>query len=133
MKLIGFYQEMDSRYADSWGGTIPAPGSGEGKYPVPDVIGYLKSGYPILDVMELTSDVIGSAFRVPGGSSVLTDGLFAWREDLAPYVERYHIDLPQDFLDVSRRNGFRIPTVDHEELLRISTEASRTLGFQPKL
>ncbi|MGW0412330.1 hypothetical protein ACWERI_27760 [Streptomyces collinus] len=132
MKLIGFYREMDPKYAPSWGGSVPPPESGAGSYSVQDIVGYLKSGYPILDVMELTTDVIGGAFRVPGGSSVLTDGQYVWREDLAWYVERYNIDLPQDFLEIARRHGFRTPPADHEALLNLSLEVSRALGFQQK-
>ncbi|MFE1404246.1 hypothetical protein ACFW5D_11390 [Streptomyces sp. NPDC058770] len=131
VKLIGFYREMDPEYESSWGGPIPPPESGAGKYPVRDVVNYLKSGYLIFDVMEMTTDVIQEAFRVPGGSSLLTDGHFVWREDLAPHVERYVIDLPQEFLDAARSHGFRTPPSDHEVLLEISIEASRTLGFRP--
>ena len=132
MKLIGFYQEMDSGYSASWGGPVPPAKSGVGKYPVGDLVGYLKSGYPIFDVMELTVDVIGGAFRVPGGSSLLTDGEFVWREDLASYIEEYHIDLPRDFLENVRRHDFRIASVGQETLLDISVEASQALGFQPR-
>ncbi|WP_143070973.1 hypothetical protein [Streptomyces malaysiense] len=132
MKMIGFFQEMDSGYPKSWGGNILHPGPNTEKYPVCDVVGYLKSGYPILDVMELTIDVIGGSFRVPGGSSVLTDGIFVWREDLSSYVEKYHINLPQDFLAAIQKNEFNIPPISREVLLQISVEASRALGFQPR-
>ncbi|MFF9397143.1 hypothetical protein [Streptomyces sp. NPDC014744] len=131
MKLVGFCLEMDPGYESSWGGSIPPPESGAGKHPVRDVVNYLKSGYPIFDVMEMTADVIEGAFHVPGGSSLLTDGHFVWREDLAPHVERYVIDLPQEVLDAARSHGFRTPPSDHEVLLKISIEASRALGFRP--
>ncbi|MFI8348990.1 hypothetical protein [Streptomyces sp. NPDC085596] len=132
MKLIGFYQEMDSAYAADWGGSIPPAESGAGKYSPADVVRYLKAGYPILDVMELTVDVIGDAFRVPGGSSLLSDGEFVWREDLAAYVEKYRIDLPHDFLENAERHNFQIPAADRDALLRLSVEASRSLGFEPR-
>ncbi|MFI8347422.1 hypothetical protein [Streptomyces sp. NPDC085596] len=132
MRLIGFYQEMDSAYAAGWGGPIPPAESGAGKYPSADVVRYLKAGYPIFDVMELTVDVIGGAFRVPGGSSLLSDGEFVWREDLAAYVENYHIDLPHDFLEKAGRHHFQIPAVEVDSLLRLSVEASRALGFEPR-
>jgi len=132
MKLIGFYQEMDANYQATWGGSVPAPHSGEGKYPVTELLSYLTSGYPLLDVMELTSDVINGAFRVPGGSSVLTDGEFVWRADLAQYVEHYRIDLPEDFLRAAHRNGFRIPPADYEALRPLSEEVSSLLGFRAK-
>ncbi|WP_330337503.1 hypothetical protein [Streptomyces sp. NBC_00557] len=129
MKLIGFYQEMDPGYRESWGGPAPRPDSGAGTYPVGDVVGYLKSGYSILDVMESTVDVIGGSFRVPGGSSVLTDGCFVWRVDLSSYVGRYRIDLPREFLETIHGYGYRIPQVTHEALLGISVGVSRVLGF----
>ncbi|MEU3219589.1 hypothetical protein [Streptomyces sp. NPDC006971] len=130
MKLIGFYLEMDRDYAPSWGGSVPPPESGAGKYPVHDVVNYLKSGYPIFDVMEMTTDVIQGAFSVSGGSSMLTDGNFVWREDLASHVERYIIDLPQDFLDAARSHGFRTPPSSREALLKVSDEACEVLGFR---
>ncbi|MFH8340421.1 hypothetical protein [Streptomyces sp. AM6-12] len=132
MKMLGFFQELDPGYSMSWGGTIPKPGSGTDKYPVRGVVDYLEAGYPIFDVTELTIDAIGGAFRVPGGSSILTDGVFVWREDLSSYIERYHIDLPRDFLAAIQKNEFSIPAVDQETLLSISAEASRMLGFQPR-
>ncbi|MFF7241797.1 hypothetical protein [Streptomyces collinus] len=130
MNLVGFYQEMDHGYLDAWGGPMPAPESGAGKYSVRDVVTYLRSGYPVLDVMELTTDVIGGDFRVPGGSSVLTDMRFVWREDLAWYVERYRIELPQPLLDRAQEESFRAPSVDPAALLDLSHEVSRVLGFR---
>ncbi|MER5737244.1 MULTISPECIES: hypothetical protein [unclassified Streptomyces] len=130
MKLIGFYREMDAHYDTAWGGPVPAPGSGEGKYPVAEVVGYLSAGHPLFDVTELTTDVIGGAFRVPGGSSLLSDGTFVWRADLAKYVEHYRIDLPGDFLRAARENGFRVPPPDYEALLPLSVGASALLGFR---
>ncbi|MFJ1750930.1 hypothetical protein ACIOJD_32530 [Streptomyces sp. NPDC088116] len=129
LKLIGFYREM---YSVSWGSPVPSVESGVEKYSVRNLVGYLESGYPVFDVMELTTDVIGGAFSVPGGSSLLTDGEYVWPVDLASYVEKYHIALPQDFLETVRRHDFRIPSVGQETLLDISVEASQALGFQPR-
>lgn len=130
VKPIGFYREMDVHYDAAWGGSVPAPASGEGRYPVAELAGYLASGHPLLDVTELTTDVIGGAFRVPGGSSVLTDGAFVWRADLAEYVGHHRIALPEDFLRAARENGFRVPPADHEVLLPLSVEVSDLLGFR---
>ncbi|MFF9341105.1 MULTISPECIES: hypothetical protein [unclassified Streptomyces] len=131
MKLIGFYRELDPHYDTAWGGPLPAPESGKGKYPVAELAGYLASGHPLFDVTELTTDAIGGAFRVPGGSSLLSDGTFVWRADLVKYVEHYRIDLPEDFLRAARENGFRVPPADYEALLPLSVEASGLLGFRP--
>jgi hypothetical protein len=43
------------------------------------------------------------------GSADLTDGVWLWPEGLHVYVERYHVRLPDEFVEHMRRNGFRIP------------------------
>jgi hypothetical protein len=130
MKLVGFYREIsqgESPYEEA----IPQPGSGVGQYPARDVERYLLSGHPVLDVMELTTDVIGGQFSVPGGSSVLTDGSHAWRLDLAHYVSHYSIILPQEFIRFMREHEFTVPSVARDELIVISAEVNRMLSFRP--
>lgn len=111
MQFIGFYRELESNGPAVYEHSLPPPGSGASAYPHAEITQYLLSGYPALDVMELTSDVTGDAFRVPGGPSVLTDGLFVWRLDLAHYVRHYSIELPQSFLDAARTHEYRVPVV----------------------
>ena len=102
------------------------PSSG---YPLQKVSRYLLAGHPVLDVTELTKDTIGGSFRVPGGSSVLTDGSFIWRLDLASYVQHYSIDLPQGFLTFIENHEYEVPSVERKQLLEISFIVSRTLRF----
>lgn len=133
MKFIGFYREMDKGNPRVYQDAIPKPNSPvspASPYASLKVSEYLLAGHPILDVTEMTADVIGSAFRVPGGSSVLTDGSFTWRLDLASYVKHYAIPLPQDFLDFAKENGYRVPPVERNKLIEISLLVSRELGFR---
>ncbi|MCS0601187.1 hypothetical protein NX794_08075 [Streptomyces sp. LP11] len=65
-----------------------------------------------------------------GGSSVLTDGDFAWRADLPAYVAHHHIALPDDFVSTARAHTYRIPQVARQKLLDISLGVSRELGFR---
>ncbi|WP_225632090.1 hypothetical protein [Streptomyces solaniscabiei] len=130
MKLVGFYREM-SQGESPYEEVIPQSGSGIGQYPAKDVERYLTSGHPVLDVMELTTDVIGGQFRVPGGSSVLTDGSHAWRLDLANYVSHHSIALPQEFIQFMQEHEFNVPSVARDDLIAISAEVNRMLGFRP--
>ena len=53
---------------------------------------YLRSGHVLIDVLETRLDVLdGSA--VEESSSVLGDGQWIWREDLAHYVAKYRLGL----------------------------------------
>ncbi|MDT6983840.1 hypothetical protein ACFSUJ_12725 [Streptomyces lusitanus] len=129
MQFIGFFRELTNGNADVYKDGIPSPGSGV-NYPSAEVSRYLRSGYPVLDVMELTTDMIGGSFRVPGGSSVLTDGSHAWRLDLASYVQYHRIQLPQDFVNFIRDHRYRIPAVKQETLVEISVTVARELNFR---
>ncbi|MFF6785620.1 hypothetical protein [Streptomyces sp. NPDC012510] len=130
MRFIGFYRQLEDRTVSTYTEEIPLPDSGALSYPLHDLTQYLLSGHPVLDVTELTADVIGDAFRVPGGSSVLTDGSFVWRLDLASYVRHYSIALPEDFLSFAEAHGYQVPSVERELLLDISLQVGRTLGFR---
>ncbi|WP_143570554.1 hypothetical protein [Streptomyces acidiscabies] len=130
MRFIGFYREMDHHGLSVYAEGIPAPGSGVGLYPAQEVSRYLISGYPVLDVMEVTEDVICGEFRSPGGSSVMTDGRFVWRLDLSFYVQRHSISLPRDFLDFLAKNKYIVPVVNQDELVEISFSVDRALGFR---
>ncbi|GAA2677453.1 hypothetical protein GCM10009864_56370 [Streptomyces lunalinharesii] len=130
MELVGFYREMESNNSEVYKESIANAYARRGGYEAKLVSRYLRSGYPILDVTESTVDVISGSFRVPGGSSILTDGRFVWREDLATYVDHYSLSLPDSFLDCIRENDFKVPSVAHEHILDVSLSVGRLLGFR---
>ncbi|KAB8161382.1 hypothetical protein FH609_027220 [Streptomyces sp. 3MP-14] len=100
-----------------------------GDYPADTVAGYLDAGHPMLDVMELTQDVVRHAFQVPGGSSVLTDGEYAWRLDLAQYVRRYAPELPEAFLSRAL-DPAGVPALPQDRLIALSDRIAADLGFR---
>jgi hypothetical protein len=104
--------------------------AGTAFYPQGRVVRYLLAGHPVLDVMEGTADVIADVFRVPGGSSVLTDGTHFWRLDLASYVQHHTLPLPREFTDAMTENGFEMPSVAREKMIAISLEISYLLRFR---
>lgn len=82
----------------------------------PLIANYLRSGAIVFALMESSHDILKDAFRVAGGSAVLTDGTYYWRLDAADYVERYGIGLPEEFLSYGRRLQWLAPRTDPEEI-----------------
>ncbi|GGS92337.1 MULTISPECIES: hypothetical protein [Streptomyces] len=130
MELIGFYRELQSAPRDVFRSSLRDQVRSGTAYPKAEVTGYFMAGHPVFDVMESTRDVLEGRFTVPGGSSLLSDGRFVWRADLARYVDAYNLALPAAFLSFAEGNGFSVPAPDRERLLRISVAAGRALGFR---
>ncbi|GAA1550878.1 hypothetical protein [Streptomyces globosus] len=129
MELIGFHREMQSAPRDVFRSSLRDHVRSGAAYPKAEVAGYLGSGHPVLDVTETTRDALEGRFWVPGGSSLLSDGRFVWRVDLARYVDAYNLELPAAFVSFAAGNGFSVPPPDREQLLRISAAAMEALGF----
>ena len=71
------------------------------------VIQYLSSGLGVLDVMEATSDPRQTGHTIPGGSSLVTDGIWCWRLDLPAYIEAYNLSLPESFVAIAVKSAGR--------------------------
>ncbi|MEV0266266.1 hypothetical protein AB0I49_33665 [Streptomyces sp. NPDC050617] len=131
MQPIGFFRELEPdsphTYKESISDSITTD---QPHYPKDQVVQYLDAGHPILDIMEMTVDVIERAFQTPGGSSILTDGSFIWRADLSAYIKHYSIRLPKEFLEFMSKNHYEMPTPPHEHLVEISLSTSALLGFR---
>lgn len=83
------------------------------------ILSYLRSAERLGYAMELLPDVIDGSYQ-PEPTSHLTDGHWVWRADLAHYVEKYNLRLPQEFIDtVVARNGIP-PKITPDEHRRIA-------------
>ncbi|MFF3993134.1 hypothetical protein ACFYX8_07415 [Streptomyces cyaneofuscatus] len=131
MEMIGFFREMaPGSTLEIFRESIQGKARDQSAYPKAEVQAYLESGHPIFDIMETTLDVIEGSFRVPGGSSLVSDGRFVWRADLSAYVETYNIGLPPHFISFAVENGFSAPPASLRNLLSVSAAAERALGFR---
>jgi hypothetical protein len=89
------------------------------------VISYLNGGYVLLDVPETAVDVIAGKGRIIGGSSLVSDGTWVWRRDLAYYVGKYHLRLPAEFLDHLIQRKYVLPVLSEQDLERVGNAALR--------
>ena len=78
------------------------------------IIPYLRSGRILLALMEQTDDLLDDEFSVPGGSGIMTDGVYFWRVDTADYVEHHRVALPSDFLEHGRRRDWHPQDISPE-------------------
>ena len=101
-KFIGRYQEfysdrVDRKYVES----LPKLADQIVDAPIEhkdEIISYLNGGKVGLASSAFSHDVFtGEQLRVR--EQTRHDGVYEWGEDLAYYVEKYNIRLPQDFVD----------------------------------
>lgn len=104
---IGFYKELR-------GGKPHEPSLREAIASTPQshessIVHYLKSGKLLIGSPGVVRDVLDSAVGMISAPHILTDGVYAWPAVLAYYVERYHVQLPSDFLANMSANQWTIP------------------------
>lgn len=80
--------------------------------------------------MESTPDPLDKAVHVRGGPSLLTDGEWFWRHDLARYVRRYQVRLPGAFTEWMKGSEYEVRAVELEALRLLSVAAIERLGYQ---
>ncbi len=117
MRTLGLFRELEPKRPSFFRNSIvdairEIPGQYDG-----EVASYLESGIPLIDIMESTTDVIGGDARISGGSSILTDGTWIWRQDLPFYVKNYHLELDREFVEHVMKINFAIPEPDRASLL----------------
>lgn len=92
------------------------------------VVTYLNSGHVLIDVMDVANDAFDSTRQVMNGSTVVTDGDWLWRKDLAYYVRRHRVAVPEAFLALIRERDYVVPSRGVPELTACSGQA-RDLMF----
>jgi hypothetical protein len=94
------------------------------------IVEYLRSGHLLSAVMEGMLDTFdGTPFPEGSGcSSLLTDGTWLWRRDLAHYVERYHVEVPDDFVLALVESAFRMPDLSPQNLTALAAAEEEGLG-----
>ncbi len=118
MRRLGFFDELvgtDACDESMLAAVRSSPDESEAA-----VVAYLRTGVPVLDVMERRRDVL-DATPVAETGSLLTDGTWYWREDLAHYVSKYHLQLSDDFLSHVKAHDFQVPDLDFSLLALVTS------------
>lgn len=98
MKAVGIFRELGVDLPATVPSIFPSAGALD-RATATDLAAYLDAGVPVFDVMEVTFDPFDHANTIAGGSSLVSDGIWVWRNDLAFLVGRYRIALPHEFVE----------------------------------
>jgi hypothetical protein len=94
------------------------------------IVDYLRAGHLLVGIMEWGVDHFdGTPFDGSSGcSSLLTDGQWVWRQDLAHYVERYHVELETNFVASLVAADFRMPDLSVHQLTELTAAEKAASG-----
>ena len=90
----------------------------------PRVVAFLQNATTLAATTAKIVDFADSPRGEICTASIRTDGHCVWPEDLAYYLETYHIELPAQMIERMRQNNFKVPIVTTQ---RLSQPASRML------
>lgn len=120
LQYCGFFRELAHGLAN--GGSLAELVQPE---PSPDhraIVKYLNSGMCLIASPGIELDVLAEDGTFSGTYHIMTDGSWIWPQDLAYYVDRYYVRLPEAFLRKMRSNGWVSPLLSEERILDIHRE-----------
>ena len=119
---VGYFRELRHGLPD---GPSLGLSAGRGGY-LEDkarLISYLKSGVVYIASPGVGFDVLSNDGTLSGPFHALTDGAWMWPADLAYYVDRYDVELPNGFLSHARAREWRVPEPASIDLSQIEVDA----------
>ena len=102
---VGFFNEL--RHGDKAGPSLAEACRTEPHPDEADIVTYLQQAAVLVASPGPVRDVLAPELGYIGTPSIKTDGRFCWPADLAHYVARYHVVLPDAFLAHGRARRWR--------------------------
>ena len=118
MQFIGLYRELGRGISDQVRSIREDIGFIEHEI-AEKIASYLASGIPVLDSMEATIDPLDKSVFTPGGSSLLSDGFWVWRYDLAYLIVKYRLRLPEQFIQHAIEKRIVDPNIESKILQHV--------------
>lgn len=117
LKRVGFFSELRHGFVGepSLKDSVREKAS---EYEAP-MLEYLRSGTALSIAPGVVTDALTKESKVIGGLSILTDGEWAWPSDLQYYLSKYHVQLPDEFVNRAMSSGWRIPEVKDVSTLEL--------------
>jgi hypothetical protein len=114
LRRVGFFVELPYGIGDA--GSITDSVGKLQEENIEKIVSYLKDGSICTIAFGTSEDVMSTEHEILCSTLTRTDGQYYWPNDLSYYVKKYHVGLPQDFLDHMRKNNWTIPDVDMDTL-----------------
>lgn len=119
LKSVGFFRELKHG-----GPNQPSLNESASKEPRPDeakIVSYLRSGNLLVACPGVGQDALEKG-KLSGPLHIYTDGKWAWPGDLAYYVTKYHVSLPEEFIQQMKANNWEVPHLNREVLATLKRE-----------
>jgi hypothetical protein len=107
LKTVGFYKDLPHGFKSH--PELKSVISGMAHPHTDAILNYLRSGEVHTACPGLIEDVLSEERILIGSPHIMTDGVWAWPNDLAYYVEKYHVKLPEVFIDHMKSNKWQVP------------------------
>jgi hypothetical protein len=104
LRPVGFFREL--RHGMPNGPSLHDAQSPTAHTNEQKIVTYLRSGHLFIATPGIVRDVLMPAGPVIGSPHVMTDGEWAWPNDLPYYVGQYHVALPAEFIDHMEANDW---------------------------
>lgn len=92
------------------------------------ILAYLQSGIGLSGAGRYVLDVLDPKPRGIAPLSQKTDGVWLWMSDLAYYVAKYHVALPDEFLAHMKQNDWKVPVPSPSERSRLGKQLYGEMG-----
>ncbi|MBQ8708583.1 MAG: hypothetical protein IJ523_10895 [Succinivibrionaceae bacterium] len=110
LKSVGFYREMlQGKETDPSIHDVVRKGD---PALIENICNYLRKGTLVILSPGVTMDIFDEKTSISGTGSAYTDGIWLWPDDLAYYVHKYNIALPDDFIKTMKNNNWKNPSYD---------------------
>jgi len=116
LKRAGFFRELS--HGDPQGPSLRLSQQSYASEHETSLLNYLTHGVAYIVSPGPTWDVLDESGPV-GTGTVLTDGEWAWPDDLIHYLEKYHVALPDEFVEHAIANHWHVPEVPRSRLLTL--------------
>jgi hypothetical protein len=85
-----------------------------------ELAAFLRAGSVLATTSKWVSDVLSGDPAPVAQLETRTDGDWFWPADLAYYVERYHVRLPDEFVAHAERLGWHPPALTEDQLVAVA-------------
>ncbi len=127
MNILGHYEELWPEAAGTPQGSIKEFATTEREFDADRIRGYLDSGDVIASIMSVNRDLFDGESEILGGSSILTDGMWVWRQGLGYYFDHYNLRLPPEFFARVRQLNYQVPPVLDQRASEFTREIIKIL------
>jgi hypothetical protein len=121
VKQAGFFRELHHGLPD--GPSLAESRAKEPSVDEADIVRYLSAATLLAISGVVPDDYFDAASTAAEYLGIATDGTWIWPTDLAYYVSRYHVRVPEDFVRHMYEMAWEPPRLDSDELRLLEAEA----------